>query len=235
MPNTSDVFARVDAHIAGLFATDDDALSAALRDMETHALPAINVSAVQGKFLYTMAKLAGVRRVLEIGTLGGYSAIWMARALPADGELLTLEIDAKHADVARQNLARAKIAARVDVRVGRALDLLPQLAADHSAPFDLIFIDAHKPPYLEYFQWALRMSRPGTLIVADNVIRSGRVVDDAAASDEAVVGVKRLSAFAATYPGIDATIIQTVGPKGHDGMLLAVVKDFDHAAHFPST
>ncbi len=223
MPGT-DIFNAVDGYIGNLFAQEDEALSAALEDMRKEGLPDISVSPVAGRLLHVLAKLAGARRILEIGTLGGYSAIWMGRALPDDGQLITLEADPLHVKVAKKNLARAKLLGMVEVREGRALDLLPKIEAAGEGPFDMIFIDADKEPYLEYFEWALRLSRPRTLIVADNVVRHGRVVDPTAASDPFVAGVMRLAQGVAKNPAVDATIIQSVGLTGHDGMLLAVVK-----------
>ncbi len=221
----TDIFTAVDAYIAGLFAQEDAALTAALHEMREAGLPEISVSPVLGKFLYMLAKLVRARRILEIGTLGGYSAIWLGRALPEDGCLITLEIDPLHAKVARRNLARAMLLGTVEVREGAALDLLPKLAAAGEEPFDLIFIDADKESYLEYFELALKLSRPGTLIVADNVIRYGAVIDPAAAaSDSKVAGIQRFLDALAKYPGVEATIIQNVGSKGHDGMALAIVK-----------
>jgi caffeoyl-CoA O-methyltransferase len=221
---STDIFNAVDGYIGELFAREDEALSAALEEMRKEGLPDIAVSPVSGKLLHVLAKLAGARRILELGTLGGYSAIWMGRALPENGQLITLEADPLHVKVAKHNLARAKLLGIVEVREGRALDLLPKIEEAGGGPFDMIFIDADKEPYLEYFEWALRLSRRGTLIVADNVVRQGRVVDPAAASDPFVAGVMRMSQAAAKNPAVDATIIQSVGTKGHDGMLLAVVK-----------
>jgi caffeoyl-CoA O-methyltransferase len=221
---STDIFNAVDGYIGELFAREDEALSAALEEMRKEGLPDIAVSPVSGKLLHVLAKLAGARRILELGTLGGYSAIWMGRALPENGQLITLEADPLHVKVAKHNLARAKLLGIVEVREGRALDLLPKIEEAGGGPFDMIFIDADKEPYLEYFEWALRLSRRGTLIVADNVVRQGRVVDPAAASDPFVAGVMRMSQAVAKNPAVDATIIQSVGTKGHDGMLLAVVK-----------
>lgn len=220
-----DLFAAVDGYIGERFATEDEALVCALEEMREAGLPDINVSPVLGKFLYMLAKLAGARRILEIGTLGGYSAIWLGRALPDDGCMITLEIDALHAKVARRNLARAKLLGLVEVREGTALDHLDRLISKGEKPFDMIFIDADKEPYLEYFERALKLSRRGTLIVADNVIRAGAVLDPAAAnSDTKVAGVLRFSDALAKHPAVEATIIQNVGAKGHDGMALALVR-----------
>ena len=221
----TDIFSAVDGYISGLFAKEDTALSSALQDMSAAGLPEISVSPVLGKFLYMLAKLAGARRILEIGTLGGYSAIWLGRALPENGCLLTLEIDPLHARIARRNLARAMLLGTVVVREGPAPDLLAKLVAAGEEPFDLIFIDADKEAYLEYFDFSLKLSRPGTLIVADNVIRYGAVIDpDAGQSDPRVAGIQRFLDALAKHPGVEATIIQSVGIKGHDGVALAIVK-----------
>jgi predicted O-methyltransferase YrrM len=218
-----DTFVAVDHYIEGLFAQEDAALTAAVEEMRAAGLPEISVSPVLGKFLYMLAKIVRARRILEIGTLGGYAAIWLGRALPPDGRLLTLEIDPKHVKVARRNLARAMLLGAVEVREGPGLDLMQQLIASGEEPFDLIFIDADKDPYPEYFELSLRLSRPGTLIVADNVIRQGGVVDPAAPASR-VAGVKQLAETLANHPLVEATIVQNVGVKGHDGMALILVK-----------
>ncbi len=218
-----ELFAAVDAYIAQLFAPPDAALSAVLQSMREANMPGINVSPNQGKLLYMLALLCRARRILEIGTLGGYSAIWMAQALPDDGHLVTIEYDAMHAAVARENILRAGLEEKVEIRVGQALDILSRLVAEHVEPFDMIFIDADKPPYEDYFQWSLRLARPGTLIVADNVIRSGKVLDTTS-PDQNTLGVQRLHTALAASPAVTATIVQTVGVKGYDGMALAVVK-----------
>ena len=188
-------------------------------------MPDIGVSPVLGKFLHLLAKLKGARRILEIGTLGGYSAIWLARALPENGHLITLEIDAGHARIARRNLARAMLLGVAEVREGPAADVLRQLIAAGEPPFDMIFIDADKESYPEYFELSLKLSRPGTLIAADNVIRAGRVLDpEARVSDPAVAGVVRFMEALAKCPAAESTILQWVGTKGHDGVALAIVK-----------
>jgi caffeoyl-CoA O-methyltransferase len=216
-------FVAVDAYIADLFAKEDAALGSAVEDMRAAGMPEISLSPVLGKFLYMLAKLVRARRILEIGTLGGYSAIWLGRALPEGGSMLTLEIDPAHAKVARRNLARAMLLGVVQVREGPALDVLPRLIEEGEAPFDLIFIDADKEPYPEYFELSLKLSRPGTLIVADNVIRQGAVIDPAA-PEARVKGVRRLAEMLSNHPAVEATIVQNVGVKGHDGMALAIVK-----------
>jgi len=215
-------FADVDRYLESLFLPDDAALDAALEESARAGLPAIAVSPTQGKLLHLLARSTGARRVLEVGTLGGYSAIWLARALPEDGEVVTLEIDPKHAEVARKNLARAGVAARADVRVGPALESLPKVAAEGGAPFDLTFIDADKENGAAYFEWALRLSRPGSLIVVDNVVRGGAVVDPAS-HDPRVEGTRRALERIGREPRVSATAIQTVGSKGHDGFVLAIV------------
>jgi predicted O-methyltransferase YrrM len=212
----------VDQYLDGLLAKPDAALQAALRASAEAGLPAINVSATQGKLLQLLARLCGARKILEIGTLGGYSTIWLARALPPQGRLVTLEIDARHAEVARANIARAGLAERVEVRLGRALDSLAYLGAETAGPFDLVFIDADKPNIPAYFKWALHLSRPGTLIVVDNVVRAGAVIDERSA-DASVQGVRRLNELIASEPQVSATAIQTVGSKGYDGLALALV------------
>ena len=218
-----DQWKAVDNYLAGLLVPPDAALDAALEASTAAGLPPINVSPTHGKLLHLLAKMQGARRILEIGTLGGYSTIWLARALPADGRLITLEADSKHADVARTNIARAGLEGIVELRLGKALDTLPQIAAGKHGPFDLIFIDADKQNIPRYFDWALRLSRPGTLIVVDNVVRSGAVVD-AATEDTNVQGVRQFLDIVAREPRVSATAIQTVGLKGYDGFALALVK-----------
>ena len=217
------LFEDVDHYISNLLAYEDDALLAATKSLEEAGMPAISVSPNQGKFLQIMALLCNAKNILELGTLAGYSTIWMARALPKEGQLITLEYDPKHAAVAQKNIERAGLASQIDIRVGKALDILPQLYDEKAGPFDMIFIDADKPPYAEYFQWALRLSRPGTLIIADNVIRDGQVLD-AAPADDRVVGAQRFNNVLGASNAVTATIVQMVGVKEYDGMALAVVK-----------
>lgn len=219
---TQDQWTAVDGYINDLLLPSDPALEAALEASAAAGLPAINISPSQGKLLFLLARTQGARTILEIGTLGGYSAIWLARALPADGRLVTLEADAKHAEVARANVARAGLADAVEVRVGQALDTLPQLAAEGCGPFDLIFIDADKASIPEYFQWALKLSRCGSLIVVDNVVRGGAVVD-ATSDSPAVQGVRRFLDLVAAEPRVSATALQTVGYKGYDGFAIVLV------------
>jgi predicted O-methyltransferase YrrM len=211
-------WAAVDDYITGLLLAEDDGLDAALAHSRSAGLPDIGVSAAQGKLLQLLVRALGARRILEVGTLGGYSAIWMARALPADGTLVTLEVSEDHARVARENVDRAGVGDRVEIHQGPALQTLPTL----SGPFDLFFIDADKQSNADYLQWAVRLSRPGSVIVVDNEIRAG-LVTDADSSDPAVLGTRRLTEALAAEPRLSATEIQTVGSKGYDGFALAVV------------
>jgi predicted O-methyltransferase YrrM len=215
-------WAEVDRYITDLFTPDDPVLTAALKASAEAGLPSINVTPNQGKLLMILAQLQGARRVLEIGTLGGYSTIWLARAMPAGGRVVTLEADSKHAEVARANLARAGLADVVEVRLGPALETLPQLVAEQRGPFDFIFIDADKPSYPDYLAWALRLSRRGSLIIADNIVRDGAVIDPAH-EDPRVQGARHFNALLAAEPRVRATVIQTVGSKGYDGFAIALV------------
>jgi predicted O-methyltransferase YrrM len=219
-----DLFTAVDRYICDQLVPSDAALEAALNASAAAGLPAYQVAPNQGKLLQLLARLLGARRILEIGTLGGYSTIWLARALPPDGHLLSLELDPKHAEVARSNIARAGLAGIVEVRVGRAADSLRQLAAESPppAPFDMIFIDADKSGNPEYFQWALKLSRRGTLIIIDNVVRDGTVINSDS-NDPSVQGVRRLNELIAAEPRVTATAIQTVGSKGYDGFAMVLV------------
>lgn len=221
---TRENWAAVDRYIADLLVPADAALDNALRASDAAGLPAIQVSPTEGKLLHLLARSVQARRILEIGTLGGYSAIWLARALEPEGRLVTLEENPRHAEVARANLAEARLADRVEVRVGRALDTLPVLVAEQVVPFDFVFIDADKPNTPEYFAWALRLSRPGGMIVVDNVVREGAVVD-AESRDASVQGVRRLIERLAAEPRVAATVVQTVGTKGYDGFALAIVRE----------
>lgn len=186
------------------------------------ASPPINVSPSQGKFLQLLARLVSARSILEIGTLGGYSTIWLARALKPGGRLITLEADGKHAELARANIARAGLGDIVDVRLGPALEALPKMAAEKSGPFDLVFIDADKPNTPQYFTWALKLSRIGSIIIVDNVIRNGEAAN-AGTTDPAVQGMRRFLEMAAAEPRVNATAIQTVSSKGYDGFSIALV------------
>ena len=215
-------WAEVDRYITGLFAADDAGLDAALTASKAAGLPAIEVSAPHGKLLMLLARSIGARRILEVGTLGGYSTIWLARALPADGRLLTLEADSKHADVARKNIERAGFGDIVEVRLGRALDTLAALEVGNGEPFDFIFLDADKRNNPNYFAYALKLARPGSLIVTDNVVRSGAVVDPTS-TDPNVTGVRSFLEIVAGEKRVVATAIQTVGAKGHDGFAIALI------------
>jgi predicted O-methyltransferase YrrM len=221
-PADQAVWTQVDRYFGGLLIPSDDTLDAALRANELGGLPSIDVTGLQGKFLEFLVRISGSRRVLEIGTLGGYSTIWLARALPEGGRVVTLELDPHHAEVARANLHNAGVLDRVDLIVGPALDTLQTLENTTSAPFDFIFIDADKESYPQYLQWALRLSRVGTFIVADNVVREGKVIQ-AGCDDPMVQGVLRFTELLAAEPRLSATVIQTVGTKGYDGFALAVV------------
>jgi predicted O-methyltransferase YrrM len=212
----------VDAYFTDRLAPPDPVLEAALAASDAAGLPPINVAPNQGKLLELLARLRGARTILELGTLGGYSTIWLGRTLIPDGRMVTLEAQPRHAEVARANLARAGLADIVEVRVGPALETLPKLAADGVGPFDLIFLDADKVSYPEYLTWSLRLSRPGTLIIADNVVRGGTVTD-ARSRDESVRGLRRFTDMLAAEPRVTATAIQTVGSKGYDGFALAIV------------
>ena len=217
------VFGEVDRYIADLFAPTDAALAAVERSIEEAGMPRISVSPTEGKLLHLLALLCNAGRILEIGTLAGYSTIWMARALRAGGRLITIEANPAHAEVARQNLERAGLADAVSVRVGRALEVLPELVAEGQGPFDMIFIDADKAPYAEYLQWALRLARPGTLILADNVVRGGDVLKENA-TDADTAGIRRFNEALAAHAGVSSIVLQSVGTRGHDGMALAVVQ-----------
>lgn len=219
---TQDQWTAVDRYIENLFVPSDPILDAALEASAAAGLPAHNVSPSQGKLLMLLALVQRARTILEIGTLAGYSTIWLARALPADGYLITLEANPVCAEVARSNIARAGLAAVVDVRLGRASDTLPLLAAEGRGPFDLIFIDADKRSNPDYLAWALKLSRPGSLIIADNVVREGTVLD-AASNDPSVQGIRRFNELVAADPRLSATTIQTVGSKGYDGFAIVLV------------
>ena len=212
----------VDQYLTDTLVPADAALDAALHATADAGLPAISVSPNQGRLLHILALSHGARSILEIGTLGGYSAIWLARALPPGGRLITLEADPHHAEVARANLARAGLAEVAELRLGKALDTLPQLAAEGHGPFDLVFIDADKVNTAAYFAWALKLTRRGSLIITDNVVRNGAVID-AESHDASVQGVRRFLEAMAAEPRVVATAIQTVGSKGYDGLAFAFV------------
>ncbi|MBW8058953.1 MAG: O-methyltransferase [Solirubrobacterales bacterium] len=215
-------WSAVDRYVAGLLAPEDPALDAALEASEKAGLPPIQVSPPQGKLLYLLASAIRARTILEFGTLGGYSTIWLARALPEDGRLTTLEADPGYADVARENIDRAGLGDVVDLRVGPAFDLLPDLAAEDAGPFDLTFIDADKERSPDYFAWALEHSHPGSLIIADNVVRAGELADEHS-EDPKVRAQRRLHEMIAAESHVSATTIQTVGGKGYDGFTIALV------------
>ncbi|WP_370412449.1 O-methyltransferase [Streptomyces fradiae] len=212
----------VDTYLTDLLAPGDEGLTGALADSRTAGLPEIAVAPNQGKLLNLLVATQGAKNILEIGTLGGYSTIWMARALPADGRLVTLEYSPAHAEVARANIARAGLAETVEVRVGAALDTLPLLEKEGAGPFDFVFVDADKVNNPHYVSWALRLSRPGTLIVVDNVVRAGQVANEHP-DDPAITGTRAMFDLIAHEPRLDATALQTVGTKGYDGLLLARV------------
>lgn len=219
---TQKLWTEVDNYICDLLVPSDPVLEAALKTATAAGLPAIQVSPAQGKFLYLLARLMGASNILELGTLGAYSTIWLARGLSANGHVVTVEYDAKHAEVARANLAFAGLSQCVELRQGAALDVLPQIARERRGPFDLIFIDANKSNMPEYFDWALQLSRPGSLIIADNVIRDGKVID-AASADADIQGVRRFNERLASEKRVSATELQTVGSKGYDGFALILV------------
>jgi predicted O-methyltransferase YrrM len=221
---TQEKWTAVERYITGQLLEPDPVLDAALEDSAKAGLPAINVSPNMGKLLQLLAQVQGARAILEIGTLGGYSTIWLARALPIDGHLITLELDPKNAEVAEANIARAGLTNLVEIRVGRASDILPQLAAEGRGPFDLIFIDADKESNSLYFAWALILSRRGSLIIVDNVVRSGEVIN-AASSDPMVQGVRQFISSLASVSGVSSTAIQTVSSKGYDGFSITLVTD----------
>jgi predicted O-methyltransferase YrrM len=200
----------------------DTALDAALEASAAAGLPPINVAPNQGMLLQILARAVGAQAILEIGTLGGYSTIWLARALPPDGRLVSLEADPDHAEIARANIARAGLASIVEVRLGKALETLPHLVEEGARPFDLVFIDADKPNNAAYFDWALRLSRPGSLIVVDNVVREGGVIDRDS-DDRTILGVRRFLERAGSERRVQATALQTVGGKGYDGLAIAIV------------
>jgi len=217
-----ETWSAVDFYLNELLVQPEPALVDALEASAAAGLPAINVSPAQGKFLQLLVRLQHSKRVLEIGTLGGYSTIWLARALPHDGRLITLECESLYADVARQNIGRAGLSKKVEIRFGPAAHSLAGLLAEKTAPFDFIFIDADKPGYPEYLTWSLKLSRPGTLVIADNIIRDGAVID-AESTDPKVQGVRRFNEMVAVERRLCATALQTVGSKGYDGFTIALV------------
>jgi caffeoyl-CoA O-methyltransferase len=219
---TQTQWTAIDDYIASLLIPADPSLDATLQSTVDGELPLINVAPNQGKLLQILALTLNARRILEIGTLAGYSTIWLARALPADGKLITLEFSPKHAAVAQENINRAGLSDRIELRQGAALDTLPQLVAEGQEPFDLVFIDADKVNTAEYFSWALKLTRKGSLIITDNVIRKGAVINSNS-DDPNVQGIRRFNELLAEETRVTATIIQTVGSKGHDGLAIALV------------
>src|SRR5580765_7392216 len=212
----------VDRYLAGALAPPDEALAAALEANAAAGLPAIDVSPTEGKLLHLLARIRGARAILELGTLGGYSTIWLARALPPGGRVVSLEFNPKHADVAKSNIQRAGLSDRVEIRVGAALDWLPIIQEERLGPFDFIFIDADKPNNPGYLEWAIKLSRPGTLIIVDNVVRDGAVAD-AASTDPTIEGTRRMFDLMASDSRLSSTALQTVGSKGYDGFAMAIV------------
>lgn len=219
---SNDIFGSVDNFIDRLFAQEDKALADTKKAIVDNGLPQISISQNQGKFLHILAKLRNPSKILEIGTLGGYSTIWLGRALSKEGKLISLEIDQHHAEVAKANVAKAGLADRVTIRVGNALEELPKISEEKAGPFDVIFIDADKEPYAKYFEWALKLSKPGTLVIVDNVVREGKILDEKT-DDNDVKGVQKFIKLLSETSGVTATIIQTVGSKYHDGIALAIV------------
>jgi predicted O-methyltransferase YrrM len=217
------IFEDVDNYIEKLLIPQDETLVKAQQSHEDEKIPLINVSPNQGKFLQILALSCGAKRILEVGTLAGYSTIWLARALPEDGRLITIEFEPHHAEVAQRNITSAGLENKVEIITGKAMDVLQKMIDKNTESFDFIFIDADKPPYTEYFQIALKLSHKGTIIISDNVIRNGDVLDENS-SDEKVKGVRRFNEFLSTCKEVNATIIQNVGVKEYDGMAIAVVK-----------
>ena len=219
----NELWAAVDAYIAQNLIPSDPILEETLKANVEAGLPSIDVSPTQGKFLYLITKIKGARRILEVGTLGGYSTIWLARALPHDGKIITLELNPKHAEIAAKNIARAGLTSRIEQRIGPALESLAQLHSESVEPFDLIFIDADKPNNPNYLDWAIRLSHPGTIIITDNVIREGGILkaDD---PDPTIQGTRRFFEKLGSDPRLEATALQTVGCKKHDGFAVAIVQ-----------
>jgi predicted O-methyltransferase YrrM len=212
----------VDEYLSEHLIGSDPSLDAALEASRTAGLPAIQVTPCQGKFLHLLARIQGARKILELGTLGAYSTIWLARALPADGRLITLEVSPENAEVASRNITRANLSSVVELRVGSALEIMPKLLAERQNPFDLIFIDADKVSTPDYFRWALKLSRPGSIIVVDNVVRKGALAD-ASSSDASVQAMRQFIRELGAEKHVNATVLQTVGNKGYDGFALALV------------
>lgn len=219
---TQDVWEAVENYFDKVLVAQDSALEDALATAAAEKLPAIQVSSVQGKLLHLLARVLDARKILEIGTLGGYSTIWMARALPEEGRLITLEADPKHADVARRNFARAGVDSKVELRLGKALDTLPKIEAEGLGPFDLFFIDANKSNMPEYFEWSLKLARKGSIIIADNVVRGGAVLE-ADSKDADIQGVRRFLEMVGKEKRVSGTAMQTVSTKNYDGFAMVLV------------
>jgi predicted O-methyltransferase YrrM len=217
-----DLWTNVDRYFGDLLAPEDSHFKSIVEANQAAGLPSIDVPALLGKFLDLMIRISGARRVLEVGTLGGYSTLWLARAVPPDGRVITLELEPRHAEIARTNLQNAGVLDRVDIRFGKAIDSLRELHESSAQPFDLIFLDADKQGLPEYLEWSLKLSRPGTVIIADNVVRDGKVIDSDNA-DPNIQGVRRLTELMASEPRLSATAIPTVGARGYDGFSIAVV------------
>ena len=220
--STPENWRRVDDYLAATLLDDDPALTEARSDSDAAGLPAIEVTPLAGKLLHLLARMTGARHVLEVGTLGGYSTIWLARGIPRDGRVVTLELEQRHADVARANLERAGVSEQVEIVVGRAADTLPRIAERGDEPFDLVFIDADKESNTIYIDWAIRLGHPGTVIVVDNIGREGEVADPGT-DDAMVIGTQRGLELLGSDPRVDATALQTVGAKGWDGIAIATV------------
>lgn len=216
------IFSRVDNYISDLLANEDAVLVDAMKLLNTEGLPQHSISANQAKFLQILMLACNAKRVLEIGTLGGYSTIWLARTLPPNGKITTIEANHRYALIAQKNIDHAGLKQKVEIRIGKALDVLPKIVAESNEPFDMVFIDADKPSYVKYFDFALQLSKPGAIIVCDNVIREGKVLDKKS-TDEKVKGVQRFNKMLGNNRKVTATILQTVGVKEHDGIAIAVV------------
>lgn len=223
MPKEAEkIWTDVDRYFVETLHLSDPILDSTMKANAAAELPAIDVAPNQGKLLHLLAKLVSAKRILEIGTLGGYSTIWLARALPPNGRLISLEFSAKHAEVAKSNVQRADLSERVEIRVGAALDSLPSIEKEGIAPFDFIFIDADKPNNPGYLEWAIKLSRPGTLIIVDNVVRDGAIADGSS-SDPTIKGTRKMFDLLAGNPRLSSTALQTVGSKGYDGFAMAIV------------
>lgn len=219
----NDVFVKVDDYIAGIFNAEDEILLSVNKSLDDANIPRGSISANQGMFLHTMALACKARNILELGTLGGYSTIWLARSLPDKGRLITIELEPSYAGIAKKNIDRARLSDKVEIRVGKAFEILKELQQENIDPFDLVFMDADKPHYCEYFIEVLKLSHPGTLIIADNVIREGQVMNPDII-DDFINGIQRFNKLIASYDRVNSTILQTVGSKPHDGMSISVVK-----------